>query len=157
MITVRPMQRGEGAALQSMVRALAESHNLMHTVLATPEMYEAAMFADQPIVGALMAEYDGKLAGCAVWHRSFSTNRGAEVMYLEDLSVLPEFRRRGVARALLKAVARLALAKNYPSVYWLMMDWNKEASALYQSIGAEIEPGTTFCRIRDDALRALAA
>jgi GNAT superfamily N-acetyltransferase len=156
MITVRPMQRGEGAALLSMIRALAESHNLLHTVLATPEMFEEAMFSDQPIVGTLMAEYDGRLAGCAVWHRSFSTNRGAEVMYLEDLSVLPEFRRRGVARALLKAVARLALTKNYPSVYWLMMDWNTEASALYQSVGAEIEPGTTFCRIRDDALRALA-
>jgi GNAT superfamily N-acetyltransferase len=100
MITVRPMQRGEGAALLSMVRALAESHNLTHTVLATPEMYEAAMFSDQPIVGTLLAEYDGVLAGCAVWHRSFSTNRGTEVMYLEDLSVLPEFRRRGIARAI---------------------------------------------------------
>ncbi len=127
MITVRPMKPGEGAALLSMVRALAESHNLLHTVLATPEMFEAAMFSDPPIVGTLMAEYDGVLAGCAVWHRSFSTNRGAEVMYLEDLSVLPEFRRRGIARALLKAVARLALAKNYPGIYWLMMDWNKEA------------------------------
>ena len=157
MIVVRPMKPGEGGALLSMVKALAHSHKLMHTVIATPDMYEAAMFSDQPIVGALMAEFDGVLAGCAVWHRSFSTNRGAEVMYLEDLSVLPEFRRRGVARALLKAVARLALEKNYPSVYWLMMDWNKEANALYASIGAEIEPGTTFCRIRDDALRALAS
>ena len=157
MITVRPMKPGEGAALLAMIRALAESHNLLHTVLATPEMYEAAMFSDQPIVGTLMAEYDGVLAGCAVWHRSFSTNRGAEVMYLEDLSVLPEFRRRGIARALLKAVARLALEKNYPGIYWLMMDWNKEASALYASVGAEIEPGTTFCRIRDDALRVLAS
>lgn len=157
MITVRPMKPGEGAALLAMVRALAESHNLLHTVLATPEMYEAVMFSDQPIVGTLMAEYDGVLAGCAVWHRSFSTNRGAEVMYLEDLSVLPEFRRRGIARALLKAVARLALEKNYPGICWLMMDWNKEASALYASVGAEIEPGTTFCRIRDDALRSLAS
>ena len=157
MITVRPMKSGEGEALLSMVRALARSHNLMHTVLATPEMYEAAMFSDSPIVGTLMAEYDGKLAGCAVWHRSFSTNRGAEVMYLEDLSVLPEFRRRGIARALLKAIARLALEKNYPSVYWLMMDWNTEAKSLYASVGAEIESGTTFCRIRDDALRTLAS
>lgn len=157
MITVRPMKSGEGAALLLMVRALAQSHNLMHTVLATPEKYEAAMFSDSPIVGTLMAEYDGKLAGCAVWHRSFSTNRGAEVMYLEDLSVLPEFRRRGIARALLKAIARLALEKNYPSVYWLMMDWNTEAKSLYASVGAEIEPGTTFCRIRDDALRTLAS
>ena len=156
MITVRPMQRGEGPALLSMVRALAESHKLLHTVLATPEMYEAAMFAEQPIAGTLMAEYNGVLAGCAVWHRSFSTNRGAEVMYLEDLSVLPEFRRRGVARALLKAVAQLAVAKNYPSIYWLLMDWNTQAKTLYASVGAEIEPGTTFCRIHDDALRALA-
>ena len=157
MITVRPMLRGEGAALLSMVRALAESHGLSHTVLAMPEMYEAAMFAAEPIVGTLMAEYDGALAGCAVWHRSFSTNRGKEVMYLEDLSVLPEFRRRGVARALLKAVARLALEKNHASVYWFMMDWNKQASALYESVGAELEPGMTFCRIRDDALRGLAS
>ena len=156
MITVRPMQRGEGPALLSMVRALAESHKLLHTVLATPEMYEAAMFAEQPIAGTLMAEYNGVLAGCAVWHRSFSTNRGAEVMHLEDLSVLPEFRRRGVARALLKAVAQLAVAKNYPSIYWLLMDWNTQAKTLYASVGAEIEPGTTFCRIHDDALRALA-
>ena len=156
MITVRPMQRGEGPALLSMVRALAESHKLLHTVLATPEMYEAAMFAEQPIAGTLMAEYNGVLAGCAVWHRSFSTNRGAEVMYLEDLSVLPEFRRRGVARALLKAVAQLAVANNYPSIYWLLMDWNTQAKTLYASVGAEIEPGTTFCRIHDDALRALA-
>ena len=156
MITVRPMQRGEGPALLSMVRALAESHKLLHTVLATPEMYEAAMFAEQPIAGTLMAEYNGVLAGCAVWHRSFSTNRGAEVMYLEDLSVLPEFRRRGVARALLKAVAQLAVAKNYPSIYWLLMDWNTQAKTLYASVGAEIEPGTTFCQIHDDALRALA-
>ena len=61
-----------------------------------------------------------------------------------------------MARALLKAVAQLALAKNYPSIYWLMMDWNTEAKTLYASVGAEIEPGTSFCRIRDDALRALA-
>ena len=39
----------------------------------------------------------------------------------------------------------------------LMMDRNKEASALYASVGAEIKPGTTFRRVRDDALRALAA
>ena len=39
----------------------------------------------------------------------------------------------------------------------LMIDWSREASALYQSVGAEFGPGTTFCRIRDDALKALAA
>lgn len=157
MITVRPIKPGEGGALFSMVRALADSHGFLSHLVATPEMYEAALFSKQPIVGALLAEVDGELAGCAVWHRSFSTFRGAEVMYLEDLSVLPQFRRRGLARALLKAVAALAIEKSYPSIYWLMMDWNSEASALYKSVGAEIEPGTSFCRIHGPALQALAA
>ena len=157
MIKVRPIRQGEGAALLLMVRALAQSHNLLDHLLASPDMYETAMFSDQPIVGALLAELDGVLAGCAVWHRSFSTFRGSEVLYLEDLSVLPAFRRRGVARALLKSVAALAIEKNYPSIFWLMMDWNREAHALYQSVGAEIESGTSFCRIHGAALEALAA
>ena len=157
MIDVRPIKKGEGAALLSMVRALAESHNLLSHLEATPDMYEVAMFSDHPIVVALLAEADGELAGCAVWHRSFSTFRGGEVLYLEDLSVLPQFRRRGIARALLKAVANLAVEKEYPSIYWLMMDWNKEAFALYQSVGAEIESGTSFCRIHGPALEALSA
>jgi GNAT superfamily N-acetyltransferase len=156
MITVRPIRPGEGEALLAMVRSLAESHDMLTHLHATPEMYEAAMFATQPIVGTLLAETEGQLAGCAVWHRSFSTFRGLEVMYLEDLSVLPQFRRRGVARALLKAVAALAIEKNYPGIYWLMMDWNKEATTLYKSVGAEIEPGTSFCRIHGSALEALA-
>jgi GNAT superfamily N-acetyltransferase len=156
LIEVRPIRPGEGAALLSMVRALAESHNLLSHLEATAEMYETAMFSRQPIAGALLAEIDGELGGCAVWHRSFSTFRGLEVMYLEDLSVLPKFRRRGVARTLLKAIAALAIEKNYPSIYWLLMDWNSAAAALYQSVGAEIEPGTSFCRIRGPALEALA-
>ena len=106
MIEVRPIKPGEGAALLSMVRALAESHNL-HT-------------------------------------------------YPEGLSVLPQFGRRGIARTLLKAAAALAIEKNYPGIYWLMMDWNKEATALYQIVGAEIEPGTSFCRIHGPVLEALA-
>jgi ribosomal protein S18 acetylase RimI-like enzyme len=157
MIHIRPIKPGEGNALFSMVLALAESHNLVSHLEATPAMYEKALFAEQPIVGAFLAEIDGELAGCAVWHRSYSTFRGVEVMYLEDLSVLPKFRRRGIARALLKYVAVTAIEKNYPSIYWLVMEWNKEASALYESIGAEIEVGTSFCRIHGPALKALAS
>jgi GNAT superfamily N-acetyltransferase len=106
MIKVRPIEPGGGAALLSMVRALAQSHNLL--------------------------------------------------MHLEDLSVLPQFRRRGIARTFIKAVAALAIEKNYPRIYWLMMDWTNEATALCQSAGAEIEPATSFCRIHGPVLEALA-
>lgn len=157
MTIIRPMRRGEGGALLAMVRSLAEFHGTLDRMSASAELYESAVFASHPIVGVLMAEVEGELAGCAVWHRSFTTYRACEIMYLEDLSVLPKFRRRGISRELMKDVARLAVSMGYPRIYWLMMDWNKEARGLYEGIGAEIEPGSSYCGIQGPALEALAA
>jgi GNAT superfamily N-acetyltransferase len=138
-------------------RTLAESHNAGDDFTATGDMLEAALFGKDPIVGCLIAEIDGTPAGCAFWHRSFSTFRGQEVMYLEDLAVLPQYRRQGIARELLSAIARLARERGYPSIYWLVMDWNDAARQLYETVGAEIETGTCFCRLHGDALDRLAA
>ena len=77
-------------------------------------------------------------------------------MYLEDLSVLPAFRRRGVGQALLRATANLAVSKGYPSIFWMMMSWNDGARALYRAAGAEIEDGTCYCRLHGEALEAFA-
>jgi GNAT superfamily N-acetyltransferase len=151
-IDIRPIRPGEGAALLTRVRALAESHDFLDKQSATADDLERALFADHPIVGCLLAFIDGEPAGCAFWHRSFTTARGREVMYLEDLSVLPAFRRKGVARALLKALAGEARRRGYPSIYWLMKSWNEGARALYAEAGAEIEEGLLLCRLGDDAL-----
>lgn len=157
MIDVRPIRKGEGAALLKLVRELAHSHGVGDHVEATAEGLESALFAENPVVGCLLALVDGEVCGCAFWHRSFATFRGREVMYLEDLSVLPAYRRKGAARALLAGVAKLAREMNYPSIYWLMMGWNTAARKLYESVGAEIEENTCYCRIHGEALERLAS
>lgn len=156
-MVIRPIRKGEGEALLELVRALADSHDSLEHFTATAPDLEAALFCEGPIVGCLVAEYGGQIVGCAIWHRSFSTFRGKDVMYLEDLSMLPAFRRRGVARALLKGVAEAALTNGYPGIYWLVMEWNESARKLYEDIGAEIETGTCYCRIDGKALEKLAA
>ncbi len=155
-MVIRPATSGDGPAIHAMVRALAQSHGEEEHFTATPESFEAALADPHPVVGAFLALIDGEPAGCAIWHRSFSTFRGCETLYLEDLSVLPAFRRRGVARALLKEVSRLAVERGYPSVYWLMMAWNDGARRLYDEVGAEIEEGTCVCRLYGAALESLA-
>ena len=155
-IMVRPIEPGEGGVLLEMVRALADDHGFSDKVKASPADLEVALFTPQPIVGCLLAFFDGAPAGCAFWHRSFATSRGQEVLYLEDLSVLPAYRRKGVARVLFKALARLARDKGIPSIYWIMMGWNEAGRALYREIGAELEDGLTFCRLADNALERLA-
>lgn len=156
MIGITLARPGDGEALWQTTRALAESHDHLADFKATPADFEQALFGPSPVIGALVARWDGALAGTAIWQRSFSSFRGKETMYLEDLSVLPAFRRRGIGRALLAEVARVAVARGVPGVAWLMMDWNDGARQLYAAAGAEIEPGYNFCRLHGDALKALA-
>jgi len=138
-----------------MVRELAHNHGHEQDFTARPEDYERFLADPQAINGALIALWQGEPAGCAIWHRSYSTFRGRETLYLEDLSVLPLFRRRGLGLELLKAVARLALSRNLAAVSWLMMSWNGEARRLYAAAGAEIEDGNCLCRLSGAALERL--
>ena len=150
---MRTIRVGEGHLLMGPTREIAETHwGGAAAVEATPEDFERALFCEVPIVGAQVAFVNGVFAGSAFWHRSFSTNRGKEVMYLEDIAVLPDFRRLGVGDALMKAVAKVAVSRGYKKVYWLMMHWNTGARKLYESVGAEIEDGNCYCALTDQAL-----
>lgn len=154
-ISVRPAAPGDGAILHAMVRELAVSHGHAQDFTATADDYERFLADPHAINGALIGCWQGQAAGCAIWQRSYSTFRGRETLYLEDLSVLPQFRGRGLGRELLRAVARLALSRNVPAVTWLLMSWNGEARRLYSAAGAEIEDGNCLCRLSGAALERL--
>jgi GNAT superfamily N-acetyltransferase len=156
MITVRNAVPGDGAFLLKTTTELALTHQGPNGIPAKAHDFEAALFCASPIIGALVAEVDGTPAGTALWHRSFSTNLAREIMYLEDLVVLPEFRKRGVAKALLNEVAKVAVARGYPKIFWLAMEWNSNAIALYKSVGADVELANCYCSITGQALQDLA-
>ena len=101
-ITVRPIRPGEGGVLLEMVRSLADVARLSRQGDGDGRGFRGgAVRAADPVVGCLLAFIDEVPAGCAFWHRSFTTARGKEVIYLEDLAVLPAFRRKGVATRLI--------------------------------------------------------
>ncbi len=156
MIDVRAAEAGDGQFLLQTTQELGASHGWGATMTAQPEDFERDLFCANPIIGAVLAFSDGSFAGSALWHRSYATSRGQEVMYLEDLVVLPEFRRLGVAEVLLKEVARTAITRGYKKIFWLMREWNSGARLLYHKIGAEIENGNCYCSLEDQALLDLA-
>jgi GNAT superfamily N-acetyltransferase len=140
-----------------MVRELAVSHGHAQDFTSRPEDFERFLADPHAINGALLAFWGAEPAGCAIWQRSYSTFRGRETLYLEDLCVLPPFRRRGIGRELLKAVARLALSRGLGEVIWSMKSWNAGAHLLYEGAGAEIEEGNCLCRLSGNALERLAS
>jgi GNAT superfamily N-acetyltransferase len=123
-------------ALFSLVRALARFENLEHEVLGTEEALREQMFAAHPRIEGLVVEAEGVLVGFALFFHTFSTFLCRPGIYLEDLFVLPEHRRRGHGTALLRAVAKLAVERRCGRFEWTVLDWNEPAKRFYRALGA---------------------
>jgi ribosomal protein S18 acetylase RimI-like enzyme len=156
MIVVRAAKPGDGTLLLKTTQALAVFYGFTNGVKAQASDFEAALFCVDPVIGALIAEDDGIVAGAVVWHRSFSIFLGSKTMYLEAISVLPEFRRRGIGKALMQATAQLAIVRGYKGILWLVIPTNENAKKFYSQCGADFEQEHQVCHISGEALRKLA-
>lgn len=112
-------------------------------------------FDRNPRFRALIAEWDGQPAGYALFFGYYSSWAGRG-LFLEDLFVRGEFRGRGIGKALLASVARIAVQEHCYGVHWEVADWNEKAIELYKSLGAQFRDQWRPILLTDDALRRLA-
>jgi GNAT superfamily N-acetyltransferase len=158
--TIRTAQRADLPALHRLVIGLAVYEKLEDQVVSTPEHFERALFGDGAAVEAVLlwpgAVDAGEPVGFALFFHNFSTFLGRRGLYLEDLFVEPDQRGRGYGKALLKHLARLAVERDCGRFEWAVLDWNVDAQAFYQSLGAVLMPDWRITRVTGDALSALA-
>lgn len=116
-----------------------------------------ALFGPDPKVFAHVAEHRGRVEGCAVWFVTFSTWTGVHGVWLEDLFVRPDCRGLGLGRALMAAVATVAVRAGYRRLDWSVLNWNAPAQGFYRQLGAAPMDTWTQWRVEGAALRRLAA
>ncbi len=97
-----------------------------------------------------------KPVGFALYFRNFSTFLGRAGIYLEDLFVDPEHRGKGIGKALLVRLAKIAAERGYGCVEWAVLDWNEPSIEFYRSLGAVPLDAWTAYRLTGDALHRLA-
>ena len=107
---------------------------------------------DEVEAECVLAFEDDAPAGFAFFFTSYSTFLARPGLYLEDLFVQPEFRGRGIGKALLVHLARLANARGYGRMEWSVLDWNEPAIAFYEAFGARRLPQWQICRLTGEAL-----
>lgn len=154
-VRIRPAGEGDVALVYELIGQLAEYERLMHEVVATPEDLRTALFGERPYAEVIIAEYDGKPAGFALFFHNFSTFVGRPGLYLEDLFVLPEHRGCGIGAALLRHLAAVALERGCGRFEWSVLDWNEPAIGFYRRLGAEPMNEWTVFRLAGDALEQL--
>lgn len=139
----------------TLIKSLADYEKLSHIVDATEDMLRESLFgrrAAETILG-----YCGdEPAGFAMYFQTFSTFKGRPGMYLEDLYVVPKFRRHGLGTMLLKRLAQIALERNYGRIEWSVLDWNELAIGFYKKLGALPMDEWTVYRLKGDSIRRLA-
>jgi GNAT superfamily N-acetyltransferase len=95
-------------------------------------------FGPSPRFHCLIAEWDSAAAGFALFFYSYSTWEGRAGIYIEDIYVRPDFRKRGIGRALFSRMARIAKDEQLGHISWQVLDWNQPAIDFYQSLGATL-------------------
>jgi GNAT superfamily N-acetyltransferase len=144
---IRPAQPADGPAYVALVRALAAYEKLAPPDAAACERLLEHAFGSHPRYQLQVAEVDGEIVAYAAIFHTYSTFRARPTLYLEDLFVHPDHRRQGIATAMLRHLRELAVARECGRFEWTVLDWNTDAQALYQKIGAQLVPGWRLCRI----------
>jgi len=140
----------------SFIRKLAEYEKLSHLVVATEANIRENVFGPNPVAEVLLAYWDGQPVGFALYLRNFSTFLGQAGIYLEDLFVDPEHRGKGIGKALLIRLAKIAVERGYGRLEWAVLDWNTPSIEFYRSLGAVPLDEWTAYRLTGEALSRLA-
>jgi GNAT superfamily N-acetyltransferase len=157
---ITPAGAADVADVHALIAGLADYEGLAGICIATKDDLTRALFGEHRCAEALIARLDDNsevAAGFALFFHTYSTFLGRRTLWLEDLFVRPEYRRHGLGRQLLRALAALAVERDCGRFEWAVLDWNAPAIGFYESLGASVLPDWRIARVTGDALPRLAA
>src|SRR5580658_9463349 len=138
MLVIRNATAADATLIVDMIRELADFEHELEQVDATPQDLLRDGFGANPRFFASVAEWNCQPAAYALYFFTYSTWAGRPSLFVEDLFVRAQFRRKGIGKALLQHMAVIARERNCFSMHWEVLDWNATAIDFYRSLGARI-------------------
>jgi GNAT superfamily N-acetyltransferase len=155
-VRIDPATPADVPVIFGLIRELADFERLLPEVVGSEALLHEHLFGAQPHCEVVIARVEAEIAGFALFFHNYSTFRTRPGLYLEDLYVREPFRGRGCGAALLRHLARIAVARGCARFEWSVLDWNQRAIDFYRSLGAEPLSEWTVYRLTGDALARLA-
>ena len=155
-VRVRPARPEEAGAVADLFNAINGMDGPPPPVPMTAGIALRDLLGPSPRTTLLVAELDGAVVGFVTGNPLYDSARAADCVFLNDLYVAPEARRRGAGRALVAALAADARRRGAGCVWWGVDLPDVEASRFYDAIGAGDDGGFTGRILIGPALDALA-
>ena len=153
---IRPATVDDVPLILQFIRGLAEYERLLDKVVATEELLRETLFGERRVAEVILGFEQGQPAAFVLFFHNYSTFLGRPGIYLEDLFVKPEFRRKGYGKVMLSRLASIAIERNCGRLEWSVLDWNTPAIDFYKSLGAVDLHDWTMFRLTGERLKALA-
>lgn len=145
-LNIRTAKKEDVPLILEFVKGIAEFENISHLVTATEESLKESMFGKTAYAEVFFAELEGVPAGFTVFFHNFSTFVGRQGLYIEDIFVKPEFRGKGIGKAMFLHCVRLSKERNCGRMEWAVLDWNP-ARDFYEHFGANLVDGWHIYRM----------
>ena len=153
-MTIRPATVDDVDTLIGLITALADFENLPPPDADARARLIDHGFGDRPKYEAWIAEWEGVPVGYSIMFETYSTFLARPTLYLEDVFVLPDYRRRGIGKALLNNCFRLANERGCGRMEWTCLDWNVRAQDVYEGLGArKMNEWLLYRLTQDDLIR----
>ncbi len=156
MMKLRKATAKDIPLILSFIRELAEYERAPNAVSCTEKDLRRDGFGSYPKFRVIIAEWRGEPAGMAFFFYNYSTWQGRPGIFIEDLFVRPQFRGKGIGRALMARLAQTAIAEKSHGIRWEVLDWNKPAIDVYQHMGSKFRDGWKIMQITGQELVELA-
>jgi GNAT superfamily N-acetyltransferase len=156
-VRVRPGTARDVPAILSLIRGLAEYERLTHHLELDAKRLRRDGFGRRRYFDSLVCTRAGRPIGCAVYYYAYSTFTCSPVLFIEDIFVLPGERGSGAGKAMMKALARVAVRRGCRQMEWIVLDWNTPSIKFYRKLGARLDKTWVLTRLTDARLRRLAA
>lgn len=155
-ITIRDATSNDAALILSFITELAIYEKAEDQVLATEATITRSIFGPDSVTHAVICENNHEPIGFAVYFYNYSTWLAKNGLYLEDLYVTEAARGLGAGKALLKHLAKIAVANDCGRFEWSVLDWNEPSIQFYEALGAKPKNEWIGYQLTGDDLLAFA-
>jgi GNAT superfamily N-acetyltransferase len=155
-LTVRRGTVRDAGVICELIRGLARYERLERQCVVQPAAIRRHGFGRTRYFETLICRRGRRPVGFALYFFTYSTFLAQPTLYLEDLFVVPEARGRGAGRALLRALARIAVRRRCGRMEWTVLDWNTPSIRFYKRLGAGLRKEWILTRLTGAPLRRLA-
>lgn len=155
-IRVLPGTARDVPEILALIRGLARYERLARDLRPSARRLRRDGFGRRRYFESLICKRAGLPIGCAVYYFAYSTFTCRPVLFVEDIFVLGEERGRGAGRALMSALARIAVRSGCEQMEWLVLGWNRPSIRFYRRLGARLDRTWVLTRLTGARLRRLA-